>query len=115
MLGSAVLGGRKQRRIVDGEVAVVVLHDGQSCPLNTEEEGEKKMKADGNISALKSEKNPRKKDVFFSTWSKPIPEKSLNNTEKHTFLLASFQKIPVNKSKDSAISAGNNEEGEIKT
>lgn len=38
MLGGAGFGGGKQRRIVDWEVAVVVLYDSQSGPLNAEEE-----------------------------------------------------------------------------
>ena len=38
VLGCAGLGGGEQRRVVDGEVAVVVLQDGQGCPLNAAEE-----------------------------------------------------------------------------
>lgn len=40
MFGRAGLGGGKQRRVVDGEVAVVVLQDGQSCSLNAGQEEE---------------------------------------------------------------------------
>lgn len=40
MLGSTGLGGGEQRRVVDREVAVVVLYDGQSRPLNTGKEEE---------------------------------------------------------------------------
>lgn len=38
MLGGPGFGGREQRRVVDREIAVVVLDDGQSCLLNTGEE-----------------------------------------------------------------------------
>lgn len=38
VLGSAGLGGGKQRRVMDWEVTVVVFYDGQSRPLNAGEE-----------------------------------------------------------------------------
>lgn len=44
MLGRAGLGGGKQGWVMDWKVTVVVLYDGQSCPLNTgkEDKGESK-------------------------------------------------------------------------
>lgn len=38
VLGSAGLRGREQRRVMDWKVAVVVLYDGESRPLNAVEE-----------------------------------------------------------------------------
>lgn len=51
MLGSAGLGGRKQRWVMNRKVTVVVLYDGQSCPLNTAEEEMGKSK--GSLSHRK--------------------------------------------------------------
>lgn len=48
MLGGAGLGCGKQRRVMYWEIAVVVLQDGQSCPLDTAEEMKRKVLAKGS-------------------------------------------------------------------